>query len=536
MRVPGFIRNHPWWIAAAVVVIAVAAGVTLWTSGGDGPEFRFGKVERGPLVAAVSASGTLNPVVSVQVGSQVSGQIKEILVDFNSEVKQGQLVARLDPETFEYKMRQAQADLDAARSQVLVQQANIMSARASLSRAQVNATDAKREYDQKQKLLEKGFISPADRDKTLATFNALTEDAKAAAAMLDVAQAQSGNAAAIVKQREAQLAQSRIDLGRTEIRAPVDGIVIKRSVDPGQTVAASLQAPELFIIAQSLSDMRVDTAIDESDVGRIQLGQKATFTVDSFPGRTFNGEVTQVRKAAQNVQNVITYIVVVSTTNADLRLLPGMTANVRIITARRESVLKVPNAALRFRPPSATAAAPAAGDAGKSAKSESAEPADKGGKSAGRGNPFRERLEKEITFDDAQKPQIDALFAAQREKIAALRDLPEGERAKAAERNRADLRARIAELLKPEQKPKFEELVAEFAGRAGSGRTGSGRLWIAGDRGEPKAVNVRTGLSDGAMTEILGDELAEGAQIITGYAQAVAPGGPRPPSGPRLPF
>ncbi|MGH8616827.1 MAG: efflux RND transporter periplasmic adaptor subunit [Burkholderiales bacterium] len=531
MRVPGFIRNHPWWIAAAVAVIAVAAGVTLWTGGGDGPEFRLGKVERGPLVAAVAASGTLNPVVSVQVGSQVSGQIKEILVDFNSEVKQGQLIARLDPETFEYKMRQAQADLDAARAQVLVQQANIMSARAALSRSQVNATDAKRELDQKQKLLEKGFISPADRDKTLATFNALTEDAKAASAMLDVAQAQSGNVAAVVKQREAQLAQARIDLGRTEIRAPVNGIVIKRSVDPGQTVAASLQAPELFIIAQSLSDMRVDTAIDEADVGRIQLGQKATFTVDSFPGRTFNGEVTQVRKAAQNVQNVITYVVVVSTANPDLRLLPGMTANVRIITARRESVLKVPNAALRFRPPSA---APAGGDA-KSAKAEGAEPGDKAAKGAGR-NAFRERLEKEIAFDDTQKPQLDALFAAQREKIAALRDLPEGERAKAAERNRADLRARIAELLKPEQKPRFEELVAEFAGRAGSGRTGSGRVWIIGERGEPKAVNVRTGLSDGAMTEILGDELAEGAQIITGYAQAGAGGGPRSPSGPRLPF
>lgn len=531
MRVPGFIRNHPWWIAAAVAVIAVAAGVAQWTGGNDGPEFRLGKVERGPLVAAVAASGTLNPVVSVQVGSQVSGQIKEIFVDFNSEVKQGQLIARLDPETFEYKMRQAQADLDAARAQVLVQQANIMSARAALSRSQVNATDAKRELDQKQKLLEKGFISPADRDKTLATFNALTEDTKAASAMLDVAQAQSGNVAAVVKQREAQLAQARIDLGRTEIRAPVNGVVIKRSVDPGQTVAASLQAPELFIIAQSLSDMRVDTAIDEADVGRIQLGQKATFTVDSFPGRTFNGEVTQVRKSAQNVQNVITYIVVVSTANPDLRLLPGMTANVRIITARRESVLKVPNAALRFRP---AGAAPAAGDAGKAARAEGAEPADKAAK-GGRGNPFRERLEKEIAFDDAQKQQLDALFAAQREKGAALRDLPETERAKAAERNRADLRARIAELLKPEQKPKFEELVAEFAGRAGSGRTGSGRVWIIGERGEPKAVNVRTGLSDGAMTEIIGDELAEGAQVITGYAQAGA-SGPRPPSGPRLPF
>lgn len=535
MRVPGFIRNHPWWTATAAAVVALAAGAALWTGGNDTPEYRFGTVERGPLVAAVVASGTLNPVVSVQVSSQVSGQIKEILVDFNSEVKRGQLIARLDPETFEYKMRQAQADLDAARSQVLVQQANIMSARASLSRAQVNATDAKRELDQKQKLLEKGFISPADRDKTLATFNALTEDAKAASAMLDVAQAQSGNVAAVVKQREAQLAQARIDLGRTEIRAPVDGIVIKRSVDPGQTVAASLQAPELFIIAQSLSEMRVDTAIDESDVGRIQPGQKATFTVDSFPGRTFNGEVTQVRKAAQNVQNVITYVVVVSTANPDLRLLPGMTANVRIITARRDSVLKVPNAALRFRPPNATPAGADGASAAKSAKAESADKAEKTDKGAGRGNPFRERLQKEIAFDDAQKQQLDALFAAQREKSAALRDLPEGERAKAAERNRADLRARIGELLKPEQKPKFEEIVAEFAGRTGTGRVGSGRVWISEGR-EPKAVSVRTGLSDGVMTELLGDELAEGAQIITGYAQAGASGGPRPPSGPRLPF
>ena len=316
-------------------------------SNGAEPGYKFAAIESGPITASVAATGTLNPVVTVQVSSQISGQIREIFVDFNSNVKAGQLIAQIAPETYEHRVRQAEADLEAARATVAVQQAE-------LYRAKVNLADAERDHARKQSLVAKNFISPAELDKAQTTF-------EAAKAQLRVVEAQASNSAALVRQREAQLGQARVDLGRTEIRAPVDGIVIKKSVEPGQTVAASLQAPEMFVIARNLADMQVETAIDEADVGRLQVGQEATFTVDAFPGKRFKGEVKQVRKAAQVVSNVVSYTVVVSASNPDLILLPGMTANVRIVTAQKDKVLKVANAALRFRPPSADEKAAPAG-------------------------------------------------------------------------------------------------------------------------------------------------------------------------------
>lgn len=324
--------------ALAAVLAAAAFGAwRWWGSNGAQPQYKFSKVESGPITATVAATGTLNPVVSVQVGSQISGQVREILVDFNSTVKQGQLVARIDPETYQLRVRQAEADLEAVRAASAVQ-------RAEVARATAGLLDAQRDYERKKMLVEKKFISAAELDKAATTLDA----AKATA---DVAQAQVRNSEAVVRQRESQLAQARVDLERTAIRSPVDGVVVKRSVDTGQTVAASLQAPELFVIARNLSDMQVEAAIDEADVGRIQVGQKATFTVDAFPGRGFEGAVTQVRKAAKVESNVVSYTVVISAANPDLSLLPGMTANVRIVTAQKDKVLKAPNATLRFRPP-----------------------------------------------------------------------------------------------------------------------------------------------------------------------------------------
>ena len=330
-------------LTAAFITLLAAAGYggyRTFLAPDASPAYKFAAIESGPLTAAVSATGTLSPVVAVQVSSQISGQIREIFVDFNSAVKAGQLIAQIAPETYEHRVHQAEADLEAARATAGVQQAEMY-------RAKVNLADAERDLARKQTLVNKNFISPAELDKVKTTL-------EAARALLGVAQAQARNGAAVIKQREAQLGQARVDLGRTQIRAPVDGIVIKRSVEPGQTVAASLQAPEMFVIAQNLTDMRVETAIDEADVGRLQLGQEATFTVDAFPGKRFKGTVNQVRKAAQVVSNVVTYTVVVSAANPDLILLPGMTANVRIVTAQKDKVLKVANAALRFRPPSSS--------------------------------------------------------------------------------------------------------------------------------------------------------------------------------------
>ncbi|MDP2172136.1 MAG: efflux RND transporter periplasmic adaptor subunit [Rhodocyclaceae bacterium] len=312
----------------------------------DSTAYKFAAIERGPITASVSATGTLSPVVSVQVSSQISGQIREILVDYNSAVKAGQLLAQLAPETYEHRVRQAEADLEAARATVSVQQAE-------LYRAKVNLMDAERDYTRKKTLVDKNFISPAELDKAQTLL-------EAARAQQRVVEAQGRNSEALVKQRSAQLGQAQVDLGRTEIRAPADGIVIKRSVEPGQTVAASLQAPEMFVIARNLADMRVETAIDEADVGRLKTGQEATFTVDAFPGKRFKGTVTQVRKSALVVSNVVSYTVIIDAANPDLILLPGMTANVRITTAHKDSVLKIANAALRFRPPSDEKSAPAA--------------------------------------------------------------------------------------------------------------------------------------------------------------------------------
>lgn len=300
--------------------------------------YKFATIERGPITASVSATGTLNPVVAVQVSSQISGQLRAIHVDFNSIVKAGQLIAQIAPETYEHRLHQAEADLEAARATVAVQQAEIY-------RARVNLAEAERDFERKKTLVDKNYLSPAELDKAQTLRDA-------ARAQMRVVEAQAQNSAALVKQREAQVGQARVDLGRTEIRAPADGIVIKRSVEPGQTVAASLQAPELFVIAKNLAEMQVETAIDEADVGRLQVGQEAVFTVDAFPGKRFKGAVTQVRKAAQVVSNVVSYTVVIAAANPELILLPGMTANVRITTAQKEGVLKIANAALRFRPPS----------------------------------------------------------------------------------------------------------------------------------------------------------------------------------------
>jgi len=430
-------------LAALALIILVAAYATWhFSTAKDAPAYKLTKLEAGPITAAVSATGTLNPVVSVQVGSQVSGQITEILVDFNSPVKAGQLIARIDPNTFTQRVRQAEADMDAARATLAVQQAQIAQAQASL-------LDAQRDFTRKAQLVEKKFISAAERDKAQTTLDAAT-------AALQLAQAQLLNGQAQVRQRQALLVQAQVDLQRTSIRSPVDGVVVKRSVDTGQTVAASLQAPELFIIARNLTDMQVETSVDEADVGRIQPGQQTSFTVDAFPGRRFTGEVRQVRKAASIVSNVVSYTVVISAANPELILLPGMTANVRIVTAHKDSALKVANAALRFRP-------------------------------------------------------------------AGLKETPANPRDANVASNVA---SNAPGAVSPE--PSSNGLKTFRTTAAGT----PGRLWMVGSDGTPQAIDVRLGLSDGGMTEIIDGPLKAGSKVITGLQTAVT----RKPSapGPRM--
>lgn len=518
-------RLRKWWVLLLVVVVVLGGvGFRYWQQRSAGPEYKTSKIEKGSITASVSATGTLSPVVSVQVGSQISGQLKEVLVDFNSDVKQGQLIARIDPETYETRVRQAQADVEAAKAQVMTQQANIAAQRASVAKAEVDLAEALRDLERKKQLVDKGFISGAERDKAQATYNAAIEQVNTAKAQAAVAAANARNAEAIVKQREAALAQSNIDLKRTEIRAPVNGVVIKRSVERGQTVAASLQAPELFVIAENLTDMQVDTSIDESEIGRVHIGQKATFTVDAFPGRGFEGTVKQIRKAALNVSNVVTYTVVITASNPNKELLPGMTANVRVVTDTRSDVLKVVNAALRFRPAGASSA-------GKPASNSAASgPANGGGGNQLRA--LRERLEKELQLDDTQKAKLDTIYAGVREKFMALRDAPEGDRQKTAERNRIELRAQIMDILNPEQKKKYESIIAETESSRGGGTRGS--IYMLDEQRQPKAIEVRLGLTDGTSTEVMSPSLKEGMEVITGTVQPQADSSKQRAPGPRM--
>lgn len=502
-------------IAGVAAALAVAAAAYWYFGGAPAqPPFRLASIERGNVVAAVSATGTLNPVVSVQVGSQVSGQIKEIFVDYNSVVKKGDVIARIDPESFALRVNQAMSDLEAARATVLTQRANVAALQAEVSRSQVALAEAERGYKRNQMLVEKGFVSQAALETSQSVVATAGEQVKTAQAQRAVGDAQIRNGEALVRQRESQLAQARVDLERTTIRAPVDGIVISRSVDAGQTVAASLQAPVLFLIARNLTDMQVEASIDESEIGRIAIGQDATFTVDSFPGRTFRGKITQVRKAALVVQNVVTYVAIISAPNPDLTLLPGMTTNVRITVASRDQVLRVPNAALRYRPPGAAAKGEKGEQKAGAQKAEAA--AAPGG--GGQAQAMRERLTRELGLSAEQQAKLEAIQKSTAEKIAALSVDDPAQRKKEAGRLRAQSRTEIAAILNEDQLKRYEALATEQRGVA----TTRGTVWLPDGTRAPKAVSVRLGISDGTFTELIGGELKEGDAVIVGGGGAKA--------------
>ena len=308
-----------WLWIVGLLVVGGAAGGGYWyykNKGEATPEFTTAKITRGEIVQAVTATGQLSPVLNVQVGSQISGIIQKLYADFNSQVKSNQILAQLDPATYQANVNSAEAEL--ANSQ------------ASLELAQINARRA-------EALLKEKLIPESEYDQAVATLH---------------------QAEAQVKIRTSSLQRAKVDLSRCTIYSPVDGTVILRSVDVGQTVAASMSAPVLFQVASDLTKMQIDANVAEADVGGVEVGQEVEFTVDAFPERTFRGRVTQVRNSPLTVQNVVTYVTVIEVNNADLKLKPGMTANVSIIVQRRENVLRIANGALRFRPPE-TAVLPA---------------------------------------------------------------------------------------------------------------------------------------------------------------------------------
>jgi HlyD family secretion protein len=328
------VRNKWFLVAAALAAIAVFAAFRLGRK--NSAEYFTARLDRGDIRELVEATGTINAVTTVQVGSQVSGTLARLNADFNSRVKKGQVIAQIEPSIFEGVLLQARADLENAR-------ANLAAARANLERAKATAVQMRAEYRRTEQLAAEGVMSQQQLEVTRA-------NSESADAAVSAAQAQVTQAAAQVSQRAAAVKVAQTNLSYTTIEAPIDGVVVSRNVDVGQTVAASLQAPTLFTIAQDLTKMQVYAKTDESDVGQIQVGQRATFKVDAFPKDSFEGRVVQVRMNATTVQNVVTYDTVIEFGNPEMKLFPGMTAYVTIPVASVSNVLKVPNGALRFKP------------------------------------------------------------------------------------------------------------------------------------------------------------------------------------------
>jgi HlyD family secretion protein len=374
-------RNFHWvrWALAIGLVVGIGIVWQLWRSHAQNAvTYQTAPLEQGTVQASVTATGSVNAVVDVQVGSQVSGNIKALYADFNTKVTKGQLVALIDPAVFQTQVDQAQASRSSAQSAVTTAAAQVQKANSDLSgtmagarsTASVMAKDravqvnALAQYGRLDSLFNDGITSKQDHEAAKATSDAAAAQVAADQALVDestqtiqsakdqvtVTQAELGSAKGLESQASASLAQANLNLEHTRITAPVDGTVIARRMDVGQTVAASFASPTVFEIAQDLTKMQLDTNVDESDVGNIQVGQNATFTVDAYPTTTFQGQVTAVRKAPIITTNVVTYDVVIAVSNPDLKLFPGMTANARILTAKLSDTFKVPNAVLRNHP------------------------------------------------------------------------------------------------------------------------------------------------------------------------------------------
>lgn len=513
----------------------VASALNLpWPGGApgtEGPRPRTAVVDRGAITAAVSATGTVNPLVTVSVGSQLSGQIRELLADFNTRVAAGQPIARLDMAQLEARRAAAAADLRAAEVAVTVAQAGadkaaadaaqaeaqVEAAAAGISSAEAALRDAEYESRRTEELRRGGH--GAVRDAVRASFTTDRARAELANARATLAQrranglsaeasartarAQVEAARATEAQRAAQLRQVEVDLNFATIRSPIDGVVVSRNVDLGQTVAASFQAPVLFSIAANLEEMEVWATVDEADIGRIKPGQEVPFTVAAFPGETLAGRVKEIRLAAQTVSNVVTYTVVVTAPNAGGRLLPGMTATLRIVTEHRGDALRVPNAALRWRP---------RGGGG----SEGAEDRAPG---AGGGGTVEQVLRELPDLAPAQRAEIEAAQAEMRERAANASRNPEG-RQQQMQAARQRLVSRVNAALTPEQRARLSEL----RGNRGTG----GTVWVSEDGAPPRAVPVRIGVSDGTMTEIVSGDLLAGQAVVVGLER---PGGGGAPQG-----
>jgi HlyD family secretion protein len=484
----------------AIAVLAVA-GIAYWMNGNDvsgevARTIETVAVDRGDITRSVATSGSVRPLITVEVGSQLSGQLAEIHADFNTPVKKGQIIALIDSKTFETRVLQNQADLRVAESNVIVQQAGI-------DRAKANLRKARLEYERAEPLSKQGTMSAQEFESALAAY-------ESARAEVTMAEAQLENAMASREQRRASLESAQIDLERTKIRSPIDGVVIERAVDQGQTVAASLSSPVLFNIAQDLTEIQIEANVDEADIGNVRAGNQATFTVDAYPGSEFSGQVGQVRLAPNEQNNVVTYTVIITARNPDLKLLPGMTAIVEIITGKSEDVLRVPNQAVRFNPPAGSELA-ALSPSSESGRAGSGSP---GGSQGGGMRGLRDisQLSESLGLDETQesaiKSDLQKLFSEMRGRSQGG-DGPDGDMAALRDQMRKSVAEVFKRHLSAEQYREYQKA------RRDRQETRPGQLWIQDSSGDIKPVAVRLGISDDNFTQISGKNIEEGDLAVS---------------------
>jgi HlyD family secretion protein len=571
-------------ITVLLIVAAIGAGAGAYYIRRGGPEISVNTspITRGDIIDTVGATGTLQAVTTVQVGSQVSGNIAWLGADFNSIVKKDQVIAKLDPSMFDAQMQQARANLGQSR-------ANQTKAMSDLERTKVQLLDAQQKFTRSKELSARNLLPQSDLDSAKIAVDS-------AQASLNSQQATVAQTQAAVSQSEASVNQNQVNLDHTVITAPIDGIITQRSVDVGQTVAASMQAPTLFIIAADLTKMQVTANIDESDVGRIRPGQHVTFRVDAYPTDSFEGTVSQIRLQPQVVQNVTTYGTVIDVPNTELKLKPGMTANVKVEIAKRADALRLPNAALRFRPTNeifaalnqavppeaqftggrggrggqggggrngggrtagATGAAPLTAPAppATSAPAASAQPGTSGASPApggatpvggrfGRGGSGDQQGDRRGGgggrggtggFDPARQMERFQAMSSDEQKQFIARMKDRGQDVSAFEKARKPTAASAAIKPKygaPQSAQTIDALFAPLPvveSRA--------RAWVFMDH-QLKAVNLRLGITDGTNTELLGEELQQNMEVVTSVTGVGATrniGGPQGTGNPLIP-
>lgn len=500
----GKMRIFSWGVGLAVLAAAGAGIYGVYGSSGSqagGFTLEVAAVERGDVALLVSAAGSVRALTTVEVGSQLSGQVLELNADFNTQVEAGQVIARIDPQTFETRVASAEADVVAAEANVAVQQASIV-------RAQANLGQVERDFSRQSALYRADAIAQS-------VFEEAQRQLDVALADVAVAEAQLLSAQANLVQRRASLRSAEVDLERTIIRSPITGVVIERNVDVGQTVAASLSAPVLFQIAQDLGDIRIDAAVVEADIGGVNAGDVATFTVDAYPDQTFDGVVEQVRLAAQETANVVTYTVVIAADNPRGRLLPGMTANVEITADKRENVLRLPETVVRFRPPSRGGPEVVMTDGGGAPGGASAR-GGRGGPGGGGGGPgggfgqARDRMLTEIGVEEARRERISGLIG---EAVAGVRaDFGDAGQTFDRARMRTRMMAAVEQVMRAELSGEEFRAYSEAMARMASRRTA--QVYQRGEGGTLVQKTLVIGLSDMSYVEVLrgGDE---GDEFVT---------------------